>query len=269
MSGEVDLSPMTDPTTLVTLKDNPDVVLDSVKGGTLLTMSMFTETPPFDNLKVRQALKAVVDRQAIVDTVLLGYGEPGNDNPVPPSRPDAFMHEPIPRDVEKAKKLLAEAGYADGLTVDLYTSEHFPGINQLTEAYKEMAAEAGITVNIINTPTDSYWEEIWLKKPFMTSYWAARPSPTALGIAYKSDAPWNETQWHRPDFDALLDKAKQTLDQGERTKIYQEAQRLLAEEGGAIITAFTMQTSALRKECTGYKTHIDNNRMDFRNVVCK
>ncbi len=72
-----------------------------------------TDTAPFDDVRVRQALKAVIDRQQVVDTVLLGNGVVGNDNPVAPTSPAAYLTEPKPRDVEKAKALLAEAGYPD------------------------------------------------------------------------------------------------------------------------------------------------------------
>ena len=81
-----------------------------------MTVSAWIDTPPFDNPKVREAMKLVVDRQAMVDTVLLGFGEAGADNPVPVGSPASYVKEAPKQDIEKAKALLAEAGYKDGLS---------------------------------------------------------------------------------------------------------------------------------------------------------
>ena len=124
-----------DPSTVTTLKDNPNVTLTKAAGGSALTMSMFMDVPPFDDIRVRQAMKLVVDRQAMVDSALLGFGIPGNDNPILPSSPDAYRSDIIQRDVAKAKQLLAEAGYPDGISVDLHTTELYPGAMQSSARY--------------------------------------------------------------------------------------------------------------------------------------
>src|SRR4029077_17870860 len=108
--------------------------------------------PPFDNPKVRQAMKLVVDRQKMVQTALLGYGSPGNDNPVPPTSPDAYRSDIIPRAVAKAKQLLSEAGYPDGFKVDLYTSDSIAAMVPIAQLYQQMAADAGIKINLIMSP---------------------------------------------------------------------------------------------------------------------
>ena len=87
LSGTVDLSLTVDPASLITLKDNPAVELVATPGATSLYLAVWTDTPPFDNVNVREAMKLVMDRQKIVDTVLLGYGEVGGDTPIPLSSP--------------------------------------------------------------------------------------------------------------------------------------------------------------------------------------
>src|SRR5687767_11922344 len=82
-AGEVDLVLNVDPSVIPALKDDPNVKLLETGASNTMTLSMWVDTPPFDNVKVREALKLVVDRQAMIDTVLLGFGEPGADNPVP------------------------------------------------------------------------------------------------------------------------------------------------------------------------------------------
>jgi peptide/nickel transport system substrate-binding protein len=131
-----------------------------------------------------------------------------------------------------------------------------------------MALDAGIKVNVINAPADSYWDDVWLKKPFVVSYLAARPPGEALALNYLSTAKWNETHWFRKDYDELLAKAPATVDAGERRTLYQNAQRMLAEEGGVVGPLFNEIVSVLRKGCTGYEPNIDATVYDYRNLHC-
>ena len=167
-------------------------------------------------------MKAVVDRQAMVDTVLLGFGEAGADNPVPVGSPASYVKEAPKQDIEKAKELLAEAGYKDGLKFDLYTAEGVPGMVLMAQVYAEMAKAAGIEINVIVTPAESFWDDVWLKKPIVTSAWSMRPPGEGLAVAYTQTAKWKETHWERPDYDAMLLKANTTVDAGERNKLFQQ-----------------------------------------------
>lgn len=269
LSGEADVLLNVDAASLVSLKDNPVAELVSTPGATGITLAMWIDTPPFDDVRVREAMKLVVDRQAMLDTVVLGFGELGNDTPVPPSSPVAFRSDVPQQDIAKAKELLAEAGYADGLSIDLYTGEFYPGTVLFAQSYAEMASEAGIKVNLINTPADSFWDQIWLQKPLFGSAWGARSPALALSVAYRTGAAWNETRWARADYDSLLDKANGTLDAAERKRLLGEAQRLLATEGGLVLPIFASVVSALRKGCTGFQPHIQVSYVDFRELKCE
>jgi len=268
-SGEADLVLVVDPATIATLKEDPTITLTKAPGGSAITMGMFMDVPPFDNPKVREAMKLVIDRQAIVDTALLGFGVPGNDNPILPTSPDAYRSDIIKRDVAKAKRLLAEAGHPDGISVDLHAADLMPGTMAMVQAYQQMASEAGIKVNIINEPAGEYWDTIWLKQPFAVSNWGMRTTPAALSVAYRKKSPWNETHFFSDKYDGLLDKAATTLDPEARRKLYQEAQRLISEEGGVIIPMFANIVAAIRKGCTGYTPASDHNRPDFTEIVCE
>lgn len=269
LSGGADVVTVIDPSTVATLKDNPEITLTNAKGGSALTIGMFMDKPPFDDPRVRQALKLLVDRQAMVDTALLGFGLPGNDNPILPTSPDAYRSDTIGRDVAKAKQLLAEAGHPDGLSLQLHTSELYPGQMAVTQVYQQMAAEAGVKIELLVTPASEYWDSIWLKQPFAISNWGMRPTAIALSVAYRKDAKWNETHFFRDDYDALLEKAARTIDDAERRKLYQEAQRMIAEEGGVIIPVFSATVAATRKGCSGYTPSADHNRPNFANIACE
>jgi peptide/nickel transport system substrate-binding protein len=268
-SGNADILIAADATTLPTLQKDPNVTLYEAKNAMMMNFAMQVDVPPFDDVRVRQALKLVIDRAAVSQLVTLGFGSPGNDNPVPLSSPFALQSTPEAQDIEKAKALLAEAGKSD-LTVDLYTgaSDLAPGMLALVQAYKGMAAEAGITVNVITTPNGAFWDTIYMKKPFFTAYWWTRHPASALSIGYRSDAQYNETHWKRPEFDQLLDKANAEIDPAVRTQLYKDAQRQLMEEGGVIIPTFVSVVAAVRKNCTGFVPHIES-RILFQNIKCE
>jgi len=267
-AGQVDLMLNVDPSVIPTLKDDPSVTLLETGASNSMTISFWIDTKPFDNPKVREALKLVVDRQAMIDTVLLGYGEPGADNPVPVGNPNSYVKEAPKQDIEKAKALLAEAGYKDGLKFDLYTAEGVPGMVRMAQVYAEQAKAAGIDINVIVTPAESFWDDVWLKQSAVTSAWSMRPPGEGLAVAYVQTAKWKETHWERPDYDALLNKANTTVDEAERQKLFQQTGELLAKEGGLVLPMFVHQVLALRKGCEGYTPRAQNFNLNFEDLSC-
>ena len=268
-AGQVDLMLNVDPSVIGSLKDDRGVQLLETAASNSMTVSMWVDTKPFDDVKVREALKLVVDRQAMVDTVLLGFGEAAADNPVPVGNPASYTKEAPKQDIEKAKALLAEAGYKDGLKFDLYTAEGVPGMVRMAQVYAEMAKAAGIDINVVVTPAESFWDDVWLKKSIVTSAWSMRPPGEGLAVAYTQSAKWKETHWERPDYDAMLLKANTTGDADERRKVFQQTGELLAKEGGLILPMFVHQVLALRKGCEGYAPLAQNFNLNFENLSCK
>ena len=269
ISGDIDLALSIDPAVLGTLQGDDNVTLLETGAGTSLTITFDVTQPPFDNLQVRQALKAVVDRQAMLDTALVGIGEMGNDNPVPPSWPSAYTSEIKQQDIDLAKQLLAEAGYADGLQIDLYTADALPGLLKVAQVYQQMAAEAGIEVNLQVTPAESYWDDIWMQRPAFSSGWSIRPPAVGLSIAYGLGASWNETQWSDQAFQDALDNGKAEIDDEKRAEYLKVAQRILGEEGGVIIPLFIHQVSGLRSNCSGFQPHAQNFNLDYTQLMCE
>lgn len=228
-----------------------DFVMQSVPTGNWNPLVMRTDTAPFTDARVRKALRILADRQAIVDTVLgRDGGVVGCDHPVWPGDP---YHAGLtcPQDVEGAKRLLTEAGFPNGLEVDLYTSDVNSNMVQLAQVYQAQAAKAGVKVNIRMSPADGYWRTVWLNRPFVAGNWGQRPADQILNEAYRSGSRWNETSWNRPDFDALLDKARQSPAFEERKRLYGEAQRVLLEEGGSFVPFFDYDTRVMNAKVKG------------------
>jgi peptide/nickel transport system substrate-binding protein len=213
---------------------------------------MDVREPPFDDLRVRQALKLVVDRQEILDVVLQGYGVMAYDHPVWPG--DAYQLElDPPHDVEKAKELLAEAGYPDGLDLELISSPVDPYFMPLAVVYQQQAAEAGINIEIRQVPADGYWsgEQGWMAEPFFMTSWSQRTADQILNEALSCAATWNESRWCNEEFDQAIANARSELDQAKRTEFYQEAQRLAAEDGATILPYFRTGIWAMKTKVKG------------------
>ncbi len=267
-SGGADLLLNVDPSVIGALKDDASVSLLQTGASNSMTLSMFTDVKPFDNGKVRQAMKLAIDRQALVDTVLLGYGEVAADNPVPLSLPASFTKQAPPHDLARARALLAEAGYPDGLKVDIDTAEGVPGMLRMADAVAAMLKVAGIEARTNVNPADSFWDSVWLKRPLVTSAWSMRPPGESLAYPYRQSSTVNETHWKRADYDAILDQANGTIDPQARLALYQKAGKMLADEGGVIIPMFIHQVVAVRKACTGFKPLAQNFNLKFAALSC-
>ena len=139
----------------------------------------------------------------------------------------------------------------------------------MAQVYAEMAKAAGMNINVIVTPAESFWDDVWLKKPLVTSAWSMRPPGEGLATAYTQTAKWKETHWERPDYDALLLKANTTVDAAERTKLFQETGKMLATEGGLVLPMFVHQVLALRNGCEGYTPRAQNFNLNFEDLSCK
>lgn len=240
--------------------------VSSLKTPFIINLACWCDTPPFTDVRVRQAMKYAVDRNQIERLMLGPYGAVGNDDPVAPWVLDALVEQPRKQDIAQAKALLAAAGFPNGVSVDLYTSDATAGMVQLATIFQQQAAPAGINVNIKQADPSSYWDNIWLKQPFVASSWSGRAAIDALATPYLSTSQWNETHWYNSSFDALIKKAQGTVDPAARKTILEQAQKMVIDEGGALIPIFVDALSATRSNVTGWKLGVQKFYKDFRNV---
>ena len=216
-------------------ENNPKFKLQSVATGDWRTIAFRTDTWPFTDARVRKALRIATDRQAMIDLVLgPGGGVVACDNPVWSGEQYRAPFD-CPQQIDEAKRLLAEAGYPDGIEIDVVTSDLRALWIDMVQVYQQQVAKAGITVNLVKAPGDGYWNEVWMKLPAVTSSWGQRPADQIFNEAYRGGASWNETFWNRPEFDEKLDQARHELDFEKRKLLYHDLQRALYEEGGSFI----------------------------------
>ncbi|SME99242.1 peptide/nickel transport system substrate-binding protein [Tistlia consotensis] len=205
--------------------------------------AMRMDTPPFDSLDMRLALKYAIDREAILKTVVLGYGALGNDQPINGAYP---LFDPSTEkrsyDPDKARFHFKKSGY-DGGPIAVHVSDTpFAGAVDTAQLYLEHAKKAGIALQLVREPQDGYWSNVWAVKPFFATRWSGRPSENIMfTTAYSKEAlktGWNETHMSDDRLDELLRLGRQELDAQKRREIYGELQSIVHDRGGLVAPVF-------------------------------
>jgi peptide/nickel transport system substrate-binding protein len=249
LTGDVDSISSVDLKTMALLKRNPNIVVDNVPSGAAVTMPMFCDVAPFDNVDVRLALKYAINREDIIEKIRFGAATVGNDFHVSPNMPYWPDIEQRSYDPDKAKFHLKKAG-VDKLSVSLSSADSLmSGAIDMCVLYSEHAKAAGIDLTAVREPNDGYWSDVWLKKPFVTVTWGARPTPDNMfTLAYKSGAAWNESHWENARFNELLSQAKGELNEELRGEMYREMCQLARDDGGTLIPLFRNYVYARNKK---------------------
>src|SRR3989440_8672955 len=210
---------------------------------------------PFDDKRVRQALRYAIDSNVILQIAHKGLGQVGEHHHVSPVHPEYAKLPMFQRDVARAKRLLAEAGYPNGLDTEIACKPQ-PGWELLAvQAMVEQWKEAGIRVKINVMPSTQYWE-IWTKTPFGFTTWAHRPlGAMSLALAYRSGVPWNESKYSNPEFDRLLSLAEGTIDVVARREIMGQLERILQDDGPIVQPVWRAVFTFYDKRVQGFKAH--------------
>jgi peptide/nickel transport system substrate-binding protein len=194
------------------------------------------DAKPFDDVRVRKAMRLAVDRQAMLELAAgADGGVIGCDTPVGPRDQYRATGQSCPRDVAAARQLLAEAGFPNGIDIELNTSTVEAVWPTIAEAFQQQVAAAGIRVRIAAVPSDGYWSQVWRKRNVVMTRWNERPADAALNEIYRGGATWNESFYKDPAFDALLDAARRELDFDKRRALYVRAQDHLWETGATLV----------------------------------
>ena len=213
--------------------------------------TMRVDQAPFNDPRVRQAMRLIVNRPQMVAQVLSGQGRVANDLYAPF---DPAFDSSLPQrhqDLAQAKSLLKAAGHA-GMTVQLVTAPVFQGVVQAAEVFAQQAAGAGVTVQLRKLDSSTFYGSQYLKYPFSQDFWATREYLPQVAQGSLPKSPFNETHWADPTFDKLIDQARGTLDATKRTQLLQEAQKIEYETGGYIIPYFSNQIDAYSTKLGGF-----------------
>ena len=270
--GQLDLV-MRMPTALFkTLEADSTLTTISIPTNGFDLVRLRSDRKPGNDPRVIQAFKLATDRNAIFETVALGLGAVGRDSPIGPLFKAYYNEEtPIPaRDPQAAKKLLADAGYPNGLTMDLYVPDSGDRPD-LAVVLKEQWAEAGINVTPKVVPESVYYgDNGWLDVDLGITGWGSRPIPQFyLDVMLETGAKWNESHFSDAELDKLAKLAGTTLNEHERVQAYKDIQKILIERGPVIIPYFFAQLGAIKNNFDGFQMKAFAGRTDLAAIRLK
>jgi peptide/nickel transport system substrate-binding protein len=210
---------------------------------------------PFNDVRVRQALKMAIDQQKIIDVVFRGIGGVAEHHHVAPVHPEYAKLPMAKQDVKKAVELLKEAGYPDGLDLEITCKNQPAWEEAATTVMAEMWKAVGIRVKINVMPANSYWS-VWTKLPFGFTSWAHRPlGVMTYSLAYRSGVPWNESSYSNPEFDMLLNEAEGLLDVDKRRAVMAKLEKLLQDDGPIVQPLWRVIQTGYDKRVKGFRMH--------------
>ncbi|WP_170326307.1 ABC transporter substrate-binding protein [Ruegeria arenilitoris] len=199
------------------------VLVGSTEGETILSTN--NKKPPFDDIRVRQALAHAIDRQAIIDGAMFGYGTPIGTHFAPHNPAYVDLTGTSAHDPEKAAKLLADAGYEEGFETTL----HLPPPSYARRGGEIIAAqlaEVGITAEIINVEWAQWLESVFKGKDYDLTV-ISHTEPMDIGIYARPDYYF---QYDSLDAQTLMETLNATTDPEERKKLLGDMQRLISND---------------------------------------
>ena len=236
-------------------KNHPNVRADGVATATWDGVILNNERAPFNDVRVRQALAATIDKDALVELALFGQGEPTH-SPIPPSHP--YFNKKLgfkKPDIALAKKLMADAGHPNGFEVTLQVPQEREQRVRLGVAVRDMARAAGIRINVERVPFASYAAQVAGKAQMYVDGYFARPTiDTAVYPFYHSSGSWNRQLWLYTDkrVDEILDTARKTNDEAKRKALFDEFQKIVDETVPSLIAYAAAHVNGVRKEVEGF-----------------
>lgn len=199
-------------------------------------ITMAVDQAPFNDVRVRQAFRLIVNRPQMVSQAIAGHGRVANDVYSPFDLCyGGGQFQQRQQDIDQAKSLLKAAGQ-EGLTIDLFTTPADAGMVEGAQVFAQNAKQAGVTVNVQNR-SDFYGDQ-YLKYTFAMDFWGTRNYLAQVAAGSLPTSAFNETHWADPKFIALNKQALATVDVKKRCEIIREMQMLEYEMGGHIIAWF-------------------------------
>lgn len=225
LAGDIDGTNNFATDALAVFEGNPQfkVLVGTTEGETILSTN--NKKPPFDNLKVRQAMAHALDRQAIIDGTTNGYGTPIGAPFAPHNPYYVDLTATYPHDIAAAKALLAEAGLPDGFSATL----KLPPVAYARTSGQIIAsqfAEVGIKLELINVEWAQWLEDVYTNKDFDLTI-VSHVEPFDIGNYANPDYYFG---YDNPEFQALIDKLNGTTDEAARKELAIEAQTILAND---------------------------------------
>jgi peptide/nickel transport system substrate-binding protein len=254
VTGTVDFieyAPLRD---IESLQQDPNITLAGDSNTNIRFIGLNLSVEPFDNLQVRQAIAMVVDREAMLGPTVFGHGTP-TQVLFPPDFWAALQMDVGTPDIEAAKALMAEAGYADGFSTTITSWSQYSFLSNAAVVLQEQLRQIGIEAELNLVENATMTEQVYLGKTYdiaVTGESAYVDPNTLIYQNFHSGESGNFVNYSNEEVDALIEQGIAVTDQAERAEIYQQIQQLLVEDLPWINLFVANQYEAMRNNVKGY-----------------
>lgn len=255
--GSIDLYPRVNSTQSAQVKDDPNLTI--LEGGMNLVQALYLNNAqkPFDDVKVRQAMCYAVNRQEVLDMMADGKGTIIGSSMFPAFEKYYMpeLAERYPQDIEKAKKLLTEAGYPDGFEMTITVPNNYQQHIDTAQVLAEQLKQVGIQAEIQLIEWDSWLSDVYADRKFQSTVVgvdAAYLSGSALLERFCSESDKNFINYKNAEYDTLYEQVRKSVDDSEQIQLYKEMETLLSEDAANVYIQDMAAEVVLRKGYGGY-----------------
>lgn len=252
ISGDIDMMGNLDPKSISQVEASDNAEVFAVPSGAYMDIVIRQDKGPGKSPEFIQAMKHLQRRDRVLKVIQKGVGDLGRDNPIGPAYGASWCKEVTAAeyDPDKAKSLLAKSGVEEA---ELKVAEVGPGLTDICLMLQRECSKIGFNLNVKKVPNDGYWGAIWNSDPFHVSSWNMRPSANIMmTLAYKSDAPWNESAWKDESFDKILLEARGELDPAKRYEMNCSLQQKISDGAGTLVATHRAYVDGKQKNIKGF-----------------
>ena len=253
LGGEIDWNMEVPSQSYDAMKENPDVVLGETPLLNYQYMALNFNTGPFADKRVRQAVSYAIDREQICAAAEFGLCSV-IQGPTGPGSPWYFDYAPYEQDIDKAKELLAEAGYPDGFSIRIMPTVTYDFTMRSAQVVQQQLAAVGIDMEIV-APEWAQWLELRNKGDwdiFVCGWTGLTDADDYYYLQQRTDQIFNRTGYTNPEFDVLVDEARAIGDFDTRYQLYEQANQILVDDAPYVYFYSPLGLRAWAPDVQGY-----------------
>jgi peptide/nickel transport system substrate-binding protein len=260
--GAVDIAQYLQPLEIISLKNVPNVAVETVPASFMIWIELNAKMPPFDNVDVRRAMNHAFPQEQVLQAVYQGLASPLNGcmpNIYPGFRGEYFKYD---YNLDKAKELLEKAGFGNGFQTSLSYNAGDPVQEPIAIIYQSSLKNLGIEVELKKVPAGSFYNFVTDRKQPMIFYvdspWCPDPG-YSLTLYFDSKSYVNYSNYSNAEVDRLLAEAAATADEAVRLDLTGKAQEIIMDEAPWTFVAYPNYTMARKADLKGWTYYTSNN----------